>query len=189
MPETYGREIPRRRNRTRGLAPPHQPPAESGVTIAQMVTVTVVNPAKQLALEPIVAMISFTLALNWAVTFQWFITVPVVLQTVYNFTPQQTGLAMLSAIGGTALAALCTIAFEQAIVKSSRYKNIQIEKRLIPALYGSVLLSGSIFWIGWTANPKVHYLSPICGTAVFIWGGVSVLVSSPQYEIIVTYPS
>lgn len=71
MPETYGREIPRRRNKTQGRAPPHQPPAESGITLRQMAIVTVVNPARQLLLEPIVAMISFTLALNWAVTFQW----------------------------------------------------------------------------------------------------------------------
>ena len=75
MPETYGREIARRRNRARGLPPPAQPLAESGVTIGQMVTVTVVNPLKQLFLEPLVAMVCFALALDWAVTFQWFITV------------------------------------------------------------------------------------------------------------------
>jgi DHA1 family multidrug resistance protein-like MFS transporter len=177
MPETYGREILRRRSKARGLAPPNLPLAESGVTIAQMTTITVINPLKQLALEPIVAMISFTLALNWAVTFQWFITVPIVLQTVYKFTPQQAGLAMISAIGGTSLAALFTIGIEQAIAKSCKTP-MAIEKRLIPAMYGSVLIAGSLFWIGWTADPKFHYLSPIFGTAVFIWGGVSVLVST-----------
>ena len=181
MPETYGREIPRRRNKTRGVAPPHQPPAESGVTIAQMVMVTVVNPLKQLALEPIVAMISFTLAVNWAVTFQWFITVPVVLQTVYEFTPQRAGLAFISAIGGASLAALCTIVIEQWIYKSCKTATIPIEKRLIPAMYGSVMVTGSLFWVGWTADPKISYLSPIFGTAVFIWGGLSVLISLVTY--------
>ncbi|KAH8710159.1 major facilitator superfamily domain-containing protein, partial [Phaeosphaeriaceae sp. PMI808] len=180
MPETYGREITRRRNKARGLAPPHQPPAESGVTISQMAMVTVMNPLKQLAFEPIVAMTSFTLALNWAVTFQWFITVPVVLQTVYNFTPQQAGLAMLSAIGGASLAALFTVGIEQAIVKSCK-TTVSIEKRLIPGMYGGILVTGSIFWVGWTADPKIHYLSPICGTAVFIWGGLSVLISLITY--------
>lgn len=181
MPETYGREIPRRRNRNRGLPAPHQPPAESGITIAQMTTVTVINPAKQLILEPIVAMISFTLALNWAVTFQWFITVPIVLQSVYNFTPQRAGLAFTGAIGGAFFAALSTIAIEQAIFKSCRTKTMAIEKRLIPAMYGGVMVTGSLFWIGWTADPKINYLSPIFGTAIFIWGGLSVLISLITY--------
>ncbi|PVH95396.1 MFS general substrate transporter [Periconia macrospinosa] len=180
MPETYGREIPRRRNKARGLAPPHQPPAESGVTISQMAMTTIINPLKQLVLEPIVIMISFTLAVNWAVTFQWFITVPVVLQTVYGFTPQRAGLAFTGAIGGAALAALCTIAIEQAIFKSCN-TTMAIEKRLIPAMYGGVMLTASLFWVGWTADPKIHFLSPIFGTAVFIWGGLSVLISLVTY--------
>jgi len=176
MPETYGREIPRRRNKNRGLTPPPQPPAESGVTISQMVMVTVLNPIKQLVLEPIVAIISFTLAFNWAVTFQWFISVPVVLQTVYGFSPQRAGLAFSGAIGGALLAGLLTIAIEQAVFRSCK-TTMAIEKRLIPAMYGGVGMTASLFWIGWTADPKIHYLSPIFGTAIFIWGSLSVLVS------------
>jgi DHA1 family multidrug resistance protein-like MFS transporter len=183
MPETYGREILLRRNKTRGLAPPHLPPAESGITIQQMATVTIINPLQQLVLEPIVIMISFTLALNWAVTFQWFITVPVVLQSVYGFTPQRAGLAFIGAIGGASLAAICTIAIEQSIFRSCKRTSttIPIEKRLIPAMYGGVLMTGSIFWVGWTADPAINYLSPIFGTAVFIWGGLSVLISLITY--------
>ena len=175
MPESYGREIPRRRNKARGLPRPHQPPAESGVTIGQMATTTIINPMKQLILEPIVILVSFTLALNWAVTFQWFITVPVVLQTVYGFTPTRAGLGFIGAIGGASLAALCTIAIEQSIFKSCK-GTMTIEKRLIPAMYGGFLITGSLFWVGWTADPKIHYLSPIFGTAIFIWGSLSVLV-------------
>ncbi|KAJ4290953.1 hypothetical protein N0V90_010149 [Kalmusia sp. IMI 367209] len=180
MPETYGREIPRRRNKARGLAPPHQPPAESGITLAQMATITVVNPLKQLALEPIVAMVAFTLALNWGAAFQFFITVPVVLSSVYGFSPQRVGLAFIGAIGGSILAALCTIAIEQAIYRSCK-STMAIEKRLIPAMYGGVMITASLFWIGWTADPKIHYLSPIFGTAVFIWGSMSVLLSLVTY--------
>ncbi|KAF2472910.1 MFS general substrate transporter [Lindgomyces ingoldianus] len=180
MPETYGREIPRRRNKVRSLAPPSQPLAESGVTIAQMATITVINPLKQLVFEPIVIMISFCLALNWAVTFQWFITVPVVLQTVYGFSPQRAGIAFSGAIGGASLAALCTIAIEQAIFRSCK-TTMAIEKRLIPAMYGSVLITSSIFWVGWTAKPSINYLSPIFGTAIFVWGGLHVLISLVTY--------
>lgn len=144
-----------------------------------MATVTVLSPVKQLALEPIVAMIAFTLALNWGAAFQFFITVPIVLETVYGFTPQRVGLAFVGAIGGSILAALCVIAIEQAIFRSCK-STMAIEKRLIPAMFGGFLITGSLFWIGNTADPAIHYLSPIFGTAVFIWGSMCVLVSVPQ---------
>ena len=179
MPETYGREIVRRRAKARGMPVPMQSPAESGVTIGQMVTVTVINPLKMLVMEPIVMMISFTLALNWAVTFQWFITVPVVLHLVYAFQPYQVGLAMISAIGGAALAALFAIGIEQSIVKSC-HGPAPIEKRLIPAMYGSICFTGSLFLVGNTADPKISYLAPIFGTALNIFGGLSILVSPPN---------
>jgi DHA1 family multidrug resistance protein-like MFS transporter len=182
MPETYGREILRRRNKARSLALPGLPPAESGITVRQMATVTIITPLKQLVLEPIVMMISFTLALNWALTFQWFITVPIVLQTVYGFSPERAGLAFIGAIGGASIAAMCTIAIEQFIYRSCKAtKSMPIEKRLFTAMYGGVLMTGSIFWVGWTADPTIHYLSPIFGTAVFIWGGLSVLISLVTY--------
>ena len=178
VPETYAREIPRRRNRARGLAPPHQPPAESGITIAQMIKVTVINPIKQLALEPVVTMIAFALALNWGAAFQFFITVPVVLSSVYNFSPKQVGLAFTGAIGGALFAGACAVAIEQAIYRSCK-KPMALEKRLIPAMYGSLMMTASLFWIGWTADPKIHYVSPIAGTAIYIWGSMSVLVRTP----------
>lgn len=52
-----------------------------------------------------------------------------------------------------------------------------IEYRLFPAMFGVFLIPASLFWIGWTAKPDVHFLVPIFGTAVYVWGSAMVLIS------------
>ena len=99
MPETYQREIPRREARRRGEKL-EQPLAESGVTIGQMLKTTVFDPAAMLVSEPLVMLATLHLLWNWACLFQWFITVPTVLNMVYGWSLQRAGVAFGSAIIG-----------------------------------------------------------------------------------------
>ncbi|KAF2097771.1 MFS general substrate transporter [Rhizodiscina lignyota] len=191
MSESYQREIPRRRNRTRGLPPPEQPAALSGVTLAEMARTTIINPAIQLFTEPVVIMFTIYVVFLFGTVFQFFITVPIVLSTVYNFTLGSVGLAFISAIIGSLLAAGCSIAVEQIFYRRSLKTNANgmtpIELRLIPAMYGGFLMLASFFWIGWTAKPSVNWAVPVVGTGVFVWGNLSVLISLVPY-IFDAYP-
>jgi MFS family permease len=166
IPETYHREIPRRRARLFSQTI-KQEPAQSGVTIAQMARVTILAPAHMLASEPLVILCSFYLLFQWGVLFQWFITVPIVLESVYNFTLQQAGLAFSSAIAASVLAAITVITIEQwlfriAVKRANHMKPdgqayiLPIEWRLIPAMISAPLLPASLFWIGWTAKVLLY---------------------------------
>jgi DHA1 family multidrug resistance protein-like MFS transporter len=75
MSETYQREIPRRRARRTGTKIEQEAP-QSGATISQTARVTVLNPIRMLFIEPIVGLVSVVLMFNFAVVFQWFVTVP-----------------------------------------------------------------------------------------------------------------
>lgn len=185
MPETYGREILRRRNK-RNMSGSRLPAAQSGETLGEMATHTIINPLKMLVSEPIVVMITLYLGLNFGVVFQWFITVPAVLSSVYNFSIQRIGLAMISAIGGVLLATVTSTLLEMTFGRP--YPNahgmasvVPLEKRLLPAMFGSVLLVASLFWIGFTASPNINFLFPIFGTAVYVWGNACVLISLISY--------
>lgn len=152
MPETYQREIPRRRARRAGK-PIHQEPAQSGVTVSQMFRVTVLDPIRMIFTEPIVALTSAMLIFNFAVVFQWFITVPVVLTTVYGLGLERAGLAFTTAIVGAILAAACNVLIEQ-IATGRLMKNREmtmsqgLEYRLVPAMLGQFLVTIALFWIG-----------------------------------------
>ncbi|KAF1990291.1 MFS multidrug transporter-like protein [Aulographum hederae CBS 113979] len=190
IPETYQREILRRRAR-RHNKPIQLAPAGSGETMKERVQVTVLDPLNMLVTEPLVIGVTLYLGLNFAVVFQWFITVPVVLSSVYDFRPQQIGLAFISAIVGGVCAVVTSIAFETVSngVLRKRYGNgmVPIEHRLYPAMVGSFAIVASLFWVGWTADPMVSSYVPITGTGFYVYGNLCVLISLIPY-IFDAYP-
>jgi DHA1 family multidrug resistance protein-like MFS transporter len=183
IPETYSREITRRHAKHTGITI-RLPPAESGVTLSQMFKITVITPAVMLISEPIVILTSLALLYNWAVLFQWFITVPVVLESAYSFTLSQAGLAFISAIVGTVCAAVTSIVIEQFLYRKAakRQSPVQfdIEYRLLPAMIGSVMLPAALFWVGWSAGTK-PWAVPVVGTAVYVYGSLLMLISLVPY--------
>ncbi|KAM0716252.1 hypothetical protein Q7P37_007697 [Cladosporium fusiforme] len=185
MSETYQREIPRRRARRSGKVL-HQDPAQSGVTVSQMFRVTVLDPIRMIFTEPIVILVSAVLIFNFAVVFQWFVTVPAVLTGVYGFDLEHVGLAFTTAIVGAALAAACNIAIEQVstgmLMKRRKMTMSQsLEYRLVPAMIGQFLVTISLFWIGWTASPDTSFQIPVIGTAVYVWGNAMIIFSLVPY--------
>lgn len=158
-----------------------------------MARVTFLTPLKMLFTDPIVLLISVTLAFNFAVLFQFFIAVPAVLNLVYGFTLQRAGLAFCSAIAGALLAVVMTLVIDMFIIQNRANMNRSTDKdgdemmmmetleyRLVPAMFGAILITTSLFWIGWTAVPTTSYNIPIAGTGVYVWGSMMVLVSTPQ---------
>lgn len=60
--------------------------AQSGVSFNEMSIVTFFTPIKMLATEPLVILLSLYVGFIFAVTFQFFVSIPAVLETTYNFT-------------------------------------------------------------------------------------------------------
>ena len=189
MPETYPREILRARARRQGKSI-QLAPAQSGVTFAQMATHTLINPVKMLVAEPIVVLLSLYVGFLFAVIFQFFILIPVVLSMTYKFQRYQVGLAFTSAIGGALLAALIVVIMDlpSSATRPRHGRNPELEYRLRPGMLGGILVTGSLFWIAWTADPKINHVVPIAGTAIFITGSVMVLTSAISY-IFDAYPA
>ncbi|KAI1319313.1 MFS general substrate transporter [Xylariaceae sp. FL0255] len=185
MPETYGREILRQRIHFQ-KSNVKLPGAPSGVTISEMARITFFSPLKMLVTEPIVILSSLHLGLNFAVTFQWFISVPAALGMAYGFDVRRAGLAFISALGGSGLALVFACVTEGLVSRSNKstpekMSGPAIETRLISAIFGSFLLVASLFWVGYTANPSHSYYAPIFGTAVYVWGSALIVISYISY--------
>ncbi|KAL8709662.1 MAG: hypothetical protein Q9220_005602 [cf. Caloplaca sp. 1 TL-2023] len=190
MPETYPREILRSRARRLGqnikLAK-----AESGVTLAEMAQTTLFTPLAMAVSEPVVIMITLYLSLNFAVLFQWFISVPAVLALTYNFTLHQAGLAFIAAIVGALTSTLTSSLIEAFTNRMSGCTSMAtmapLEHRLVPAIFGSLGMVASLFWIGFTAKPTVNHMVPIVGTGAYVWSSMSILTALVSY-IFDAYP-
>ncbi|KAK0316915.1 hypothetical protein LTR82_012057 [Friedmanniomyces endolithicus] len=193
--ETYQREIPRRHahkhNKSRKEFCETQDPALSGVTIGQMLKITVLDAFLGPFTDLIVALSTLFLLFNFAVVFQWFISVPAALGTPPPMGPGYTidriGLAIgLTGMIGATCAALTSITIEQVSLRMFKKKSetpvsLPIEHRLIPAMIGQFFITTALFWIGATVSPKFSPLVPIVGTAVYIFGNVSIIISVIPY--------
>ena len=189
MPETYPRQIMRTRARRAGQAIDLPKPA-SGATIKEMANITFVEPIKMLVKEPIVIMSALLVGANFGFLFQFFITVPVALSETYDFSVGRVGLAFTSALVGTALALVTVIVLDMYFYRRNAHRDAEkrrlghlptIEHRLFPAMLGGPLMVGALFWIANTADPSVDSIVPIAGTAVYVWGSMSVLVGIISY--------
>lgn len=184
MEETYAREIVRTRAKRAGR-PHNLPKAQSGVTLFEMTKVTVIDPLIMLVSEPIVIMSSLLLGANFGFLFQWFISVPVALESTYGFTVQRVGLAFISALIGTLCALVMTVVLDMFSYTHGVNKKMgmmpNIEYRLYPAMIGAPLMMAALFWVANTAKPSVNYIVPIAGTAVYVWGSMSVLIGLIAY--------
>ena len=184
MPETYPREIQRRRAKRTGM-PLLLNPALSGVTLSDMAFVTIVQPLVMIVSEPIVIALSLYVGFIFATIFQFFIAVPAVLNLTYNFTVADAGVAFTAAIAGVIIA-VGTSSFLDRLTRphvSARTHDGSVpeEYRMLPGMVGGIGMTVSFFWIAWTASPKISYLSPIFGTGLFIWGAASSLTSAISY--------
>ncbi|KAK3645476.1 hypothetical protein LTR22_014738 [Elasticomyces elasticus] len=192
--ETYQREIPRRRARYSGTSRKdfirRQDPALSGESLGEMLRITVFDAIIGPFTDPVIALSTLFLLSNFAVVFQWFISVPAALGAPPpmgpGYTVDRIGFAIgLTGTVGSTCAALMSISIEQ--INSGMFKkSIQkaptaIEYRLIPAMIGQFLITTSLFWIGWTVSPDFSPIVPIVGTAVYIFGNASIIISIIPY--------
>ncbi|KAL8811775.1 MAG: hypothetical protein Q9200_001541 [Gallowayella weberi] len=191
VPETYPREILRFRARRLGhdiqLAK-----AESGATLIEMAQTTLITPLSMAVSEPVVIMVTFYLALNFAILFQWFIAVPAVLALTYNFTLDQVGLAFIAAVVGAMVSAMTSSLSEKMTNRWNGCTDMAsmapLEYRLVPAMFGSIGMVGSLFWIGFTAKASINCTVPIIGTGVYVWASMSILTALVSY-IFDAYPA
>ena len=180
VPETYPREILRRRARISGNGP-KLAKAESGETLGEMIKVTLFTPLQMMFTEPLVAIATLYVAFNFGVLFSFFISVPVVLNLTYGFSLQQAGIAFTAALAGSLLSALTSIIIDRLTYPKHLARNNNnlldvVEYRLYPAMAGAFGLLISLFWIGWTASPKINWPSPVLGTMLYVWGSQSIIV-------------
>ncbi|KAK3614882.1 hypothetical protein LTR56_026948 [Elasticomyces elasticus] len=168
-----------------------QDAALSGESLGEMLRVTVLDAIIGPFTDPVIALSTFFLLFNFAVVFQWFVSVPAALGAPPPMGPGYTidriGLAIgLTGTVGSTCAALMSIAIEQAssgmLTKTTQKAPTRaIEYRLVPAMIGQFLITTSLFWIGWTVSPNFSPIVPIIGTAVYIFGNASIIISIVPY--------
>lgn len=145
IPETYKPEILRRRAKKLALSIP----SRDGFTIF---IVAIGRPLHMLATEPILLPAAIVTAIFQACLFFFYVAYALVFQEIYFFTPYQVGMCFGPFLVGSILAVPVIGLFDKLTYQKAREEAIQAgrtvepEKRLYPAMLGSILLPIAIFW-------------------------------------------
>ncbi|KAJ5081336.1 MFS general substrate transporter [Penicillium alfredii] len=116
------------------------------------------RPARMLFVEPIILPTAFIVTMGQVVVFVFYASYPLVLQSAYNFSSYEVGLAFLPLMVGSLLA-LPVLSW--AAKRREKYTEKHPEQTLTGAMVAAVLLPISLFWLAWTARPSIHWICPL----------------------------
>ncbi|KAF3935863.1 hypothetical protein ABW19_dt0208002 [Dactylella cylindrospora] len=160
--------------------------------LKKLFTVTLTRPLKMICVEPIVSCISAYNGFCFAVFFAFFESLPYTLSSVYNSSLTAIGNAFLSIGIGVLLASILVGLSERfyyqprwaaMLARDNTKPGFIPERRLLPAIVGSLFLPTGLFIFAWTAKENVDILVPLLGCVFFGFGAVSTFIVSAIYLV------
>lgn len=132
----------------------------------------------------IVLILSLQLAIVYGYLYLLFTTFTFVFKDQYQFKSGAAGLAYLGlGIGFLISLFFISLTSDYIAKKEAVGGKIQPESRLAPLMVGVLFVPAGLFWYGWTAEYKVHWIVPIIGTSLVGIGVNSVWIPVQAYLI------
>ncbi|GME31829.1 Major facilitator superfamily [Neofusicoccum parvum] len=168
MPETYAPVILKRRaKRLRKqtgdpniFAPIELEPKD----VRHVVTVVLTRPIRMMLFEWIVLFFSLYLSFVYAVFYMFFQAYPIMYRGTYGFNAGEEGLAFLPIGVGALIACAMYLLYDRflalARAQNRPWTRSEEARRLPLACIAGPFIVLSLFWAGWTARPRVHWLAP-----------------------------
>jgi len=176
MPETYGPVVLKgkaKKMRKEGKDNAFAPIELEEKDIRELLVVVLTRPIRMFLFEMIVLCSCLYTALVYAIFYMFLQAYPIIFTGVYGFNAGERGLAFLP-IGVGSIISCCVFLLWDVYLDRTRNKVPQPawygkeEYRRVPlACLGAPLLSISMFWLGWTARPSIHWIVPVLAAIPF----------------------
>ncbi|KAK5706371.1 hypothetical protein LTR97_001359 [Elasticomyces elasticus] len=156
----------------------------SGILVSALI-----KPIEITLKDPAVMFVNIYTALFYGIYYTFFEVFPLIFPSQYGFNLGETGLAFLSCQVGAGLGLAVYFAYLHWYMIPDNLKNglRKQEHRLVPAILGSFFISSGLFIFAWTARASIHWIVPLIGVVVFVFGTFLVLQSIFVY-LPLSYP-
>ncbi|EON66619.1 hypothetical protein W97_05865 [Coniosporium apollinis CBS 100218] len=163
--------------------------AQASLSVKDLAIETLWRPIQMMLLDPAVAFTALYTALVYGIFYSFFEVFPLVYIGMYGFNLGQMGLTFLAITVGVFVSIAMYWSYVYWIVEPEiRRSGLGApERRLIPALYASVLCPVGLFIYAWTSDPDIHWIVSCVGVAIFTVGVFLVLQCIFLY-LPLTYP-
>jgi len=192
MPELYSpvllkRKAQRLRKETGDQRYWH-PHEEAKISPTNILTKHVSRPLKMLTTEPMVTCIAIYASFVYGLLYLTLEVFPIVFLQERHWGEIVSTLPFLGLFVGVLFAMLVNLANQPRYSKIVAANGGQAvpEARLPPMLIGGFLFALGLFWFGWTANPKFHWIIPVIATA-FIGAGFNIIFQQCINFLVDTY--
>ncbi|RAH59833.1 caffeine resistance protein 5 [Aspergillus piperis CBS 112811] len=157
-------------------------------TIGQIIWISISRPIKFLFLSPIVMIVSLYSSITYSYMYTLFTTFTSVFENVYGFTPGEAGLGYLGLGLGFCSGQVVVGYYSDRYLKKQEkiHGKMKPEDRLPPLVVGCILVPIGLFWYGWAAEYRLHWIVPIAGT-FFVGAGIFFVHLVTQVYLIDSY--
>ncbi|OQD82314.1 hypothetical protein PENANT_c022G09530 [Penicillium antarcticum] len=189
MPETYGPVILKRRakklRKDTGNSSIVSPLDVESRNLREMFLITISRPFRMIMHEYIVSLSSLYLALAYAIFYLYFEAYPIIFQGIYKMSPGVSGLMFLPIGIGAILACGVFLWYDgylaRAKARNAEWAFIEEYRRLPLACIGGPLYVISLFWVGWTSSPNIHWVVPFLSGIPFGMGYLLIFMAMLNY--------
>ncbi|KAG2124939.1 major facilitator superfamily domain-containing protein [Suillus cothurnatus] len=130
--------------------------------------------------------LSLYMALIYGIYYLMFATFPNLFSDVYHFSIGITGLTYIGLGFGFISATIFGVKLSGKIYIYLAAQNGgkgKPEMRMPALLFGSFFVPVGLFWYGWSAQAKAHFMMPIIGSAIFGFGLMTVFLPIQLYLV------
>lgn len=192
LPELYapvllGRRARRLRKET-GNQSLYHPSENSKLDLKTILTKHFSRPILMLTTEPMVTCIALYASFVYALLYLTLEVFPIVFEEHRHYSPVVGSFPFLGMFVGVLCAVLINLANQprySRISDAAKGKPVP-EARLAPMAVGAILFAVGLFWFGWTAAPRFHWILPIIA-AGFIGAGFNVIFQQCINFLVDTY--
>lgn len=144
------------------------------------------RPFKLLATQPIIQVLALYNAYLYGNIYILYADFIDLWTDVYGESIEIAGLNYISIAIGSAIAAECCTLINDRIYRTLSKRNGgqgAPEFRIPIMLPATLFLSAGMFWYGWTAEKRMHWIMPNIGASIFVAGALSCTISVNAYVI------
>ncbi|KAK5116365.1 hypothetical protein LTR62_007912 [Meristemomyces frigidus] len=145
---------------------------QRSLTVSEVLKDALIKPMEIFIKDPAVTFTNIYTALTYGIYYSFFEVFPLVYSGIYGFNLGLTGLTFVT-IGIACIFGVTTFLLYQIfyLIPDIKKNGMKApEHRLVPALFGVVMLPAGYFMFGWSARADVHWVVSLIGCCILVYG-------------------